>query len=264
MADPSTLERPLPSLANAPAFGSDVIAETLRALDIPYIALNPGASYRGLHDSLVNYLGNRAPQMLLCLHEESAVAIAHGYAKVTGKAMAAAVHSNVGLMHATHGDLQRLVRPHAGAGARRHRPGRCGRSGGRGSTGSTPRATRARWCATSPNGTTSRPRPAPRARRCCAPLACADRADGAGLHQPRCRGAGGEARRAAAADRRRALHAAGGRARPSADAVDEGRGAAEGAPRRRDADRAARRATRTPGTRAWSSPRRSTRASSPT
>ena len=100
-ADPSSIERPAPSGANAPAFGCDVIADTLRALDIPYIALNPGASYRGLHDSLVNYLGNSAPQMLLCLHEESAVAIAHGYAKVTGKAMAAAVHSNVGLMHAT-------------------------------------------------------------------------------------------------------------------------------------------------------------------
>ena len=95
------IERPLPSGANAAAFGSDVAAEALRALDIPYIALNPGASYRGLHDSLVNYLGNAGPQMLLCLHEESAVAIAQGYAKVTGKAMAAAVHSNVGLMHAT-------------------------------------------------------------------------------------------------------------------------------------------------------------------
>src|SRR5215211_5991269 len=101
MAEPSSIERPLPSGANAPAFGSDVIADTLRALEIPYIALNPGASYRGLHDSLVNYLGNSAPQMLLCLHEESAVAIAHGYAKVTGKAMAAALHSNVGLMHAS-------------------------------------------------------------------------------------------------------------------------------------------------------------------
>jgi thiamine pyrophosphate-dependent acetolactate synthase large subunit-like protein len=95
------LERPTPSGVNTPAFGSDVVAETLRALDIPYIALNPGASYRGLHDSLVNFLGNEQPQMLLCLHEESAVAIAHGYAKVTGRAMAAAVHSNVGLFHAT-------------------------------------------------------------------------------------------------------------------------------------------------------------------
>ena len=95
------LDRPAPAGINAAGFGSDVVADALRATDIPYIALNPGASYRGLHDSLVNYLGNERPQMLLCLHEESAVAIAHGYAKVTGRAMAAAVHSNVGLMHAT-------------------------------------------------------------------------------------------------------------------------------------------------------------------
>ncbi len=102
-ADPAVagVERPTPAGANAPGFGSDVIAEALRSLDIPYIALTPGASYRGLHDSIVNYLGNSKPQMLLCLHEEAAVAIAHGYAKVTGKAMVTAVHSNVGLMHAT-------------------------------------------------------------------------------------------------------------------------------------------------------------------
>src|ERR1700691_5532459 len=102
-ADPAVagLERPTPAGANAPGFGSDVIADALRSLDIPYIALTPGASYRGLHDSIVNYLGNSSPQMLLCLHEEAAVAIAHGYAKVTDKAMAAAVHSNVGLFHAT-------------------------------------------------------------------------------------------------------------------------------------------------------------------
>jgi thiamine pyrophosphate-dependent acetolactate synthase large subunit-like protein len=95
------MERPTPAGVNAPGFGSDVVAETLRALDIPYIAVTPGASYRGLHDSIVNYLGNKTPQMLLCVHEESAVAIAQGYAKVTGKAMAAAVHSNVGLQHAS-------------------------------------------------------------------------------------------------------------------------------------------------------------------
>jgi thiamine pyrophosphate-dependent acetolactate synthase large subunit-like protein len=82
-------------------WGSDGIAAMLRALDIPYLALNPGASYRGLHDSIVNYLGNERPQMLLCLHEESAVAIAHGYARTAGKMMGAIVHSNVGLMHAT-------------------------------------------------------------------------------------------------------------------------------------------------------------------
>src|SRR2546423_5555338 len=73
----------------------------LRALDVPYLALNPGASYRGLHDSIVNYLGNERPQMLLCLHEESAVAIAHGYAKATGRMMGVVLHSNVGLMPGT-------------------------------------------------------------------------------------------------------------------------------------------------------------------
>jgi thiamine pyrophosphate-dependent acetolactate synthase large subunit-like protein len=80
-------------------WGSDAIAAMLRALDIPYLALNPGASYRGLHDSIVNYLGNERPQMLLCLHEESAVAIAHGYAKATSRPMGVVLHSNVGLMH---------------------------------------------------------------------------------------------------------------------------------------------------------------------
>jgi thiamine pyrophosphate-dependent acetolactate synthase large subunit-like protein len=100
--DPAAaLERPAGSPAGSQLFGSDAIAEALRDLNIPYIALNPGASYRGLHDSLVNHLGNAAPQMLLCLHEEHAVAIAQGWAKVTGTPMLAAVHSNVGLFHAT-------------------------------------------------------------------------------------------------------------------------------------------------------------------
>src|SRR5712691_9596399 len=98
---PMPIERPTPSGANAPGFGSDVVAETLRALEVPFISLNPGASYRGLHDSIVNFLGNAQPQMLLCLHEESAVAIAQGYAKATDRMMGAVVHSNVGLMHAS-------------------------------------------------------------------------------------------------------------------------------------------------------------------
>ena len=83
------------------AWGSDAIAALLRDMDIPYVLLNPGSSYRGLHDSLVNYLGNERPQMLLVLHEEHAVAIAHGYAKVTEQPLLAIVHSNVGLMHAS-------------------------------------------------------------------------------------------------------------------------------------------------------------------
>jgi thiamine pyrophosphate-dependent acetolactate synthase large subunit-like protein len=100
---PVTPERPIniPDTAEAPRWGSDAIAQMLRALDVPYVALNPGSSFRGLHDSLVNHLGNSSPQMLLCLHEEHAVALAHGWAKVTGKPMAVVLHANVGLMHAS-------------------------------------------------------------------------------------------------------------------------------------------------------------------
>jgi thiamine pyrophosphate-dependent acetolactate synthase large subunit-like protein len=94
-------ETPVRSPEQDRFWGSDAIAQTLHALDIPYIALNPGASYRGLHDSLVNYLGNRAPQMVLCLHDETAVSLAHGYFKASGRMIASALHSNVGLMHAT-------------------------------------------------------------------------------------------------------------------------------------------------------------------
>jgi len=82
-------------------FGSDAVAQVLRDLRIPYIALTPGASFRGLHDSLVNFLGNTRPEMLLCIHEENAVSLAHGYARVTNEPLAVALHANVGLMHAT-------------------------------------------------------------------------------------------------------------------------------------------------------------------
>ncbi len=99
--DPDAVERPEAGPDDVRTFGSDCVAEVIRALDIPYVALNPGASFRGLHDSLVNHLGNRDPRMLLCLHEEHAVALAHGWAKVTERPMACVLHSNVGLMHGT-------------------------------------------------------------------------------------------------------------------------------------------------------------------
>ncbi len=99
MATEFLRDLPLPVPEQKELWGSDATAAMLRALDIPYLALNPGASYRGLHDSIVNYLGNERPQMLLCLHEESAVAIAHGYARATGRMMGVVLHSNVGLMH---------------------------------------------------------------------------------------------------------------------------------------------------------------------
>jgi benzoylformate decarboxylase len=82
-------------------WGSDVVAEVTRRLNLKYIALVPGASYRGFHDSIVNYLGNDNPQIVICLHEEHAVSIADGYGKVTEEPMAVALHANVGLMHAS-------------------------------------------------------------------------------------------------------------------------------------------------------------------
>ena len=92
---------PVAGEQSSDVWGSDAIAALLRDMDIPYVLLNPGSSFRGLHDSLVNYLGNERPQMLVCLHEEHVVAIAHGYAKVTGRPLLGIVHSNVGLMHAS-------------------------------------------------------------------------------------------------------------------------------------------------------------------
>ena len=82
-------------------YGSDFIVDLLRQYGIPYAAFNPGASFRGIHDSLVNYLGNQKPEFLECMHEEISVAIAHGYARATGKPMAAILHNVVGLQHAT-------------------------------------------------------------------------------------------------------------------------------------------------------------------
>jgi thiamine pyrophosphate-dependent acetolactate synthase large subunit-like protein len=79
-------------------YQSDVIVDLLQAYDFEYIAINPGASFRGLHDSLINYGGDN-PKMLVCQHEETAVQMAHGYAKATGRPMACIVHDLVGLLH---------------------------------------------------------------------------------------------------------------------------------------------------------------------
>ena len=82
-------------------WGSDVVVDLLKAFEFEYIAINPGATFRGLHDSLVNYGGNHAPEIILCNHEEICVALAHGYARAKGRPMAAAVHNIVGLQHAS-------------------------------------------------------------------------------------------------------------------------------------------------------------------
>jgi hypothetical protein len=81
--------------------GSDHMVDTIKALGIEYVASMPGSSFRGLHESLINYGGNRKPEFLTCLHEESSIGMAHGYAKATGKPMLVLVHGTVGLQHAS-------------------------------------------------------------------------------------------------------------------------------------------------------------------
>lgn len=80
-------------------YGSDVAVDVLAELGVEYAAFNPGASFRGLHDSLVNHSPDRVG-IIECTHEEISVAIAHGYAKAAGKPMACVVHDVVGLQHA--------------------------------------------------------------------------------------------------------------------------------------------------------------------
>jgi acetolactate synthase-1/2/3 large subunit len=80
--------------------GSDFMLDVIKSLDIEYVAANPGSSYRSLHESTINYGGNRNPELLTCLHEEASVAIAHGYFKIEGKPMAAYMYGTVGLQHA--------------------------------------------------------------------------------------------------------------------------------------------------------------------
>ena len=80
--------------------GSDYMVDVLAALDLDYVALNPGSAFRGFHESILNHSGNRKPEILTCVHEEHAAAIAHGYAKVAKKPMAIACHGTVGIQHA--------------------------------------------------------------------------------------------------------------------------------------------------------------------
>jgi thiamine pyrophosphate-dependent acetolactate synthase large subunit-like protein len=80
--------------------GGDFMVDVLKTLDFEYVAANPGSSFRGIHECLVNYGGNRAPEFITCCHEESSVAMAHGYFKAEGKPMAVMVHGTVGLQHA--------------------------------------------------------------------------------------------------------------------------------------------------------------------
>ncbi|HEX4408287.1 MAG TPA: thiamine pyrophosphate-dependent enzyme [Xanthobacteraceae bacterium] len=81
--------------------GSDFMVDVIKTFDIKYVPANPASSYRGIHESLINYGKNSMPEFLTCMHEESSVAMCHGYFKATGKPLMTLVHGTVGLMHAT-------------------------------------------------------------------------------------------------------------------------------------------------------------------
>lgn len=81
--------------------GADYMVDVIKSLGIEYVLTNPASSFRGLHEALVNYGGNAKPEMLTCTHEEIAVAMGHGYAKISGKPLAMMVHGTVGLQHAS-------------------------------------------------------------------------------------------------------------------------------------------------------------------
>src|SRR5229473_6757275 len=80
---------------------SDFMVDVIKTLGFEYVAANPGSSFEGLHESIINYGENRMPELLTCCHEESSVAMAHGYAKIEGKPMLAILHGNIGLQHAS-------------------------------------------------------------------------------------------------------------------------------------------------------------------
>ncbi len=90
-ADVYTTDRP----------GSDFMVDVIKSLGIEYVAANPGSSFRALHESFINYGSNKMPELLTCMHEESSVAMAHGYAKIEGKPLMVMAHGTVGLQHAS-------------------------------------------------------------------------------------------------------------------------------------------------------------------
>ena len=79
---------------------SDFMVDVIKSLDIDYVPCNPAQSFRGLHESLIDYGGNKKPEFLTCTHEESSVALAHGYFKIAGKPLLVLCHGTVGLQHA--------------------------------------------------------------------------------------------------------------------------------------------------------------------
>lgn len=93
--------RPLVELLTTERPGSDFMVSVIKSFGFDYIAANPGSSFRSLHESLINFGGNKSPELLTCLHEESSIGLADGYARIEGRPLAVMVHSTVGLQHAS-------------------------------------------------------------------------------------------------------------------------------------------------------------------
>lgn len=89
--------------SNKPAYGSDAVVELLNGFGFDYAFLNPGSSYRGLQDSIVNYNANVKPKVILGLHEDVVTAMAQGYATASGRPALCILHNLVGLMHGVMG-----------------------------------------------------------------------------------------------------------------------------------------------------------------
>ncbi len=81
--------------------GSDYMVDVLKSLGFEYVCANPGSSFRGMQESILNYGGNKNPEFITNCHEESSVAMAHGYYKMEGKPLAVLAHGTVGLQHAS-------------------------------------------------------------------------------------------------------------------------------------------------------------------
>ncbi len=80
--------------------GSDFMVDVIKSMGFEYVCANPGSSFRALHESIINYGGNSSPELITCCHEESSVAMGHGYAKIEGKPLCVFAHGTVGLQHA--------------------------------------------------------------------------------------------------------------------------------------------------------------------
>jgi len=86
---------------NQTTSGGDFMVDVFKTLDIDYLSMNCASSFRGLHEAVINHAGNTKPEILNCPHEDIAVHLAQGYAKIAGKPMAMICHGVVGLQHAT-------------------------------------------------------------------------------------------------------------------------------------------------------------------